>query len=102
MNSLYDFRTSINELFQFCPLPLIDNASGDSYSYEVHVYTGAKKHAGTESNVYMEVLGDADETGERRLEDGVRKVDIFAFYSKISRRYTVVGGKFPAGNLICY
>ena len=58
------------------PLPINDNGPDDKYLYEVHVFTGTKKHAETDSKVYMEMVGADEDTGTLCLEDGVRKVRI--------------------------
>ena len=38
------------------------------------MFTGTKKHAETDSKVYMEMVGADEDTGTLCLEDGVRKV----------------------------
>ena len=55
-------------------LPLADNLESDEYKYEVHVYTGTKKHSGTTSNIKFVVAGTEGDTGIRKLQDGQRKV----------------------------
>ena len=56
------------------PLPLVCNIPDDKCAYEVYVYTGSKKNAETESNVFIEVYGEDDDSGVRQLDDGTRKV----------------------------
>ena len=60
-------------LLQWSLLPLVENFSDDRHTYEVHVYTGAKAHAGTDSNVKFIVAGTKADSGIRKLDDGVRK-----------------------------
>ena len=55
-------------------LPLTDNHSDDEHHYEVHVYTGFRRNAGTDSKISMIVAGTKSDSGIRKLEDGVRKV----------------------------
>ncbi len=44
--------------------------------YEVHVYTGNKKNAGTDSNVNFVLFGTYGDTGTRCMKDGVRQVTV--------------------------
>ena len=55
-------------------LPLTDNHLDDEHHYEVHVYTGFRRNAGTDSKISMIVAGTKSDSGIRKLEDGVRKV----------------------------
>ena len=61
------------------PLPLLDNQPIHKCEYEVHVYTGSKKHSETDSHVYLHLQGELDDSGERWLEDGQRKVGMFTW-----------------------
>ena len=61
-------------LDQWGILPLTDNHSDDEHHYEVHVYTGFRRNAGTDSKISMIVAGTKSDSGIRKLEDGVRKV----------------------------
>ena len=54
--------------------PLLDNYKTDPAAYELHVYTGNKKHADTQSNISFVVWGTEGSSGIRRLRDGVREV----------------------------
>ena len=54
--------------------PLEDNLPTDSYHYQLTVYTGVKKKAGTRSRISFIMSGDNADTGVRRLYDGKRKV----------------------------
>ena len=65
-------------VFQWACLPLLDNFDNDEYEYEVHVYTGLKRHAGTKSEVYIHIFGENISTGIRHLNDGRREVNIIA------------------------
>ena len=44
--------------------------------YEVHVFTGFKKHSETESNIQIVVIGTDGDTGVLCLNDGIRKVSL--------------------------
>lgn len=63
--------------------PLEDNEPSDAYRYEITVYTGYGKKAGTTSNVSFILAGDEGESEPRLLKDPKRKtfqrrgVDIF-------------------------
>ena len=52
-----------------------DNLSSDKYHYQMTVYTGTKKQAGTTSKISFILSGDECDTGVRRLFDGKRKVN---------------------------
>ena len=75
-------------------LPLVDNFEDDRHHYELHVYTGFSKKAGTKSNINFTVYGSEGDTGERSLSDGVRQV-LLRFYQHINR----VLCHYPIGNL---
>ena len=76
--------------FQWRVLPLVDNFVHDKYKYEVHVYTGVKTNAGTDSRVKFAIVGTESDTGRRLLSDGVRKnfqngeVSSFLLHSPVS------------------
>nr|XP_047143271.1 uncharacterized protein LOC100199090 isoform X3 [Hydra vulgaris] len=53
--------------------PLLDNRDGDKYMYQIIVNTGNRKNAGTKSNIFFTVTGDANDSGVRRLKDSVRE-----------------------------
>lgn len=53
--------------------PLQDNDPKDKYIYEIVVFTGDKKSAATDSNVFFIVSGDDDETEVRTFGDQKRK-----------------------------
>ena len=74
-NDLQHFqRTSF---FQWGIMPLLDNHPDDvKHKYEVHVYTGLRSNAGTDSRIRMIVAGTESDSGVRRLEDGLRKVSV--------------------------
>ncbi|CAF0957173.1 unnamed protein product, partial [Didymodactylos carnosus] len=54
--------------------PLPDNLVADTYYYQIIVFTGLRKDAGTKSKVHFIISGDDDETGVRTLEDPHRRV----------------------------
>ena len=60
---------------QWGATPLEDNLPTDNYHYQVSVYTGLKKDAGTKSNVSFIISGEVHDTGVRRMFDGKRQVD---------------------------
>ncbi|KAK8779497.1 hypothetical protein V5799_019173 [Amblyomma americanum] len=55
-------------------LPLQDNDVKDKYIYEIIVFTGDKKGAGTDSNVFFILSGDDDETEVRTFGEQKRKI----------------------------
>ena len=58
-------------------MPLFDNYPDDvEHKYEVHVYTGLRSNAGTDSKISMVVVGTESDSGVRKLEDGLRKVRV--------------------------
>ncbi|CAF1622969.1 unnamed protein product [Adineta ricciae] len=54
--------------------PLADNDQSNQYFYEIIVFTGLRKGAGTKSNVQFVLSGDVDDTNVRTLSDPHRKV----------------------------
>ena len=61
-------------MLQWGAMPLEDNLPTDNYHYQVAVYTGVRKNAGTDSRIRFIMSGDEADTGVRRLYDGKRKV----------------------------
>ncbi|KAH9519473.1 Polycystic kidney disease protein 1-like 2 [Bulinus truncatus] len=53
--------------------PLVDNYAYESYFYLITVHTGLRKSAGTKSNVFFCLFGQDDETGVRKLSDGIKE-----------------------------
>ena len=45
--------------------------------YAVSVFTGKKRGAGTDSNVFVEVFGDQGDTGERPLKESKSNINKF-------------------------
>ncbi|RDD42008.1 Lipoxygenase homology domain-containing protein 1 [Trichoplax sp. H2] len=45
------------------------NAAPSAYVYIVHTFTGNKRGAGTDANVYAVIFGDSGDTGEKRLDN---------------------------------
>lgn len=63
---------------QWGVVPLVSNASGDSYFYQITVYTGMRKGAGTKSRIGFVLVGDYADSGVRQLTDDKNsKVRIF-------------------------
>ncbi|CAF3366379.1 unnamed protein product [Rotaria sp. Silwood1] len=54
--------------------PLPDNLINDKYYYQIIVFTGFRKDAGTKSKVHFVISGDDEETGVRTFEDPHRKI----------------------------
>jgi len=63
---------------QWTVLPLVDNYDEDEFQYLIHVHTGFKMSSGTKSKIFFRVNGTEGETGVRRMDDGVREVDMFS------------------------
>jgi len=64
---------------QWGAVPLEDNVPSDGYYYQLAVYTGVRKGAGTKSKPSFILSGDYADTGVRRLFDGKRKVRTLLF-----------------------
>ena len=47
------------------------------HTYEVHVYTGDVKSAGTDANVFLTMFGENGDTGERALSKSETHRDKF-------------------------
>ncbi|XP_070579640.1 polycystin-1-like [Ptychodera flava] len=75
--------------------PLPDNDPRDHFNYEITVFTGIKKNAGTTAKVSFILTGDEDETRPRLIADSKRKIltagGVDAF---------VMASPRPLGNLI--
>lgn len=58
-------------------LPLVDNILTDTYFYEITVFTGMRRGAGTRSNISFVLAGDNTDTGVRQLKDekGVKVIN---------------------------
>ncbi|CAM4949155.1 unnamed protein product [Rotaria socialis] len=54
--------------------PLPDNHNFDQYFYQILVFTGHRRNAGTKSRVHFIVAGDNDETQIRTFADPQRKI----------------------------
>ena len=63
-------------LDQWGAMPLEDNLPTDNYHYQIAVYTGVRKNAGTDSRIRFILSGEDSDTGVRRMFDGKRKVCI--------------------------
>ena len=63
-------------LSQWAVLPIqgMAMAADYRYMYELHVFTGFQKHAGTDSEVHMVLIGITGDTGDLLMNDGQRKV----------------------------
>ena len=54
--------------------PMGDNDRSDGYFYQIVVFTGHRKDAGTKSKVHFVLSGDDDETQVRTLADSKRSI----------------------------
>ena len=54
--------------------PLPDNVKTDPYLYQLIVFTGHRRDAGTKSKVHFVMAGDDDETRVRTLSDPQRPI----------------------------
>ncbi|GAB6020442.1 polycystic kidney disease 1-like 2 [Chamberlinius hualienensis] len=54
--------------------PLPDNLTEDKYLYEILVFTGSQRNAGTDSKVFFILSGDDDESEVRHFADDQRKI----------------------------
>ncbi|KAK7506559.1 hypothetical protein BaRGS_00002034, partial [Batillaria attramentaria] len=61
------------DLVKWGAMPLEDNLPSDNYHYQLAVYTGIRKNAGTDSHVRFILSGEDCDTGVRHLADGKRK-----------------------------
>lgn len=53
---------------------MVDNSPDANYRYRITVYTGMRRGAGTDANVFLVLYGRDGKTKPRILMDGVRKV----------------------------
>ena len=53
---------------------MVDNGKDDKYHYQILVFTGNRRNAGTKSKVHFIVAGDDDETRVRTFADPQRKI----------------------------
>jgi len=69
--------------------PLVDNQNSDRYWYQILVFTGHRKDAGTKSKVHFILAGDHGETRVRTLSDSRRDIlqrgDIDAFLMAVPK-----------------
>ncbi|CAF4233329.1 unnamed protein product, partial [Rotaria magnacalcarata] len=54
--------------------PLPDNHKFDQYFYQILVFTGHRRNAGTKSRVHFIVAGEDDETQIRTFADPQRRI----------------------------
>jgi hypothetical protein len=54
--------------------PLPDNHQADKYYYQILVFTGQRKDAGTKSKVHFILSGDKDDTPVRTFADPHRQI----------------------------
>ncbi|XP_055877063.1 polycystin family receptor for egg jelly-like [Biomphalaria glabrata] len=60
-------------MLQWGVFPLVDNYCHDTYFYLITVHTGLRRSAGTKSNVYFCLSGQDNESGIRKLSDGIKE-----------------------------
>ena len=70
-------------LEQWQCLPLTDNYPTDEHGYELHVFTGFKSHAETNSKVHFKLSGTDGSTGVRAMDDGCRQVGSMVYTSSM-------------------
>ena len=56
------------------PLPLASTSAANPSEYHVETHTGLRKGSGTQSKVYIKLVGSKSSSGTILLDDGVRKV----------------------------
>ena len=54
--------------------PLSDNIADEDYLYQITVVTGIRSKADTKSNIQFILSGENEDTGVRKLSDGVTMV----------------------------
>ena len=64
-------------MFKWEQLPLVGNELSGCYHYEMTVYTGLRRAAGTYSRVFFILGGEVASSGVRELDDGERNVSQF-------------------------
>ena len=57
-----------------------------AYVYIVHTFTGNKRGAGTDANVYAIIFGDSGDTGEKRLDNSKNNFEKGRLYTN----YTLI------------
>ena len=68
----------------------MDNFFVDHFQYELHVYTGSCRNAGTRSNVYFRIFGTNYDTGIRKMDDGTRQVGLQYLSCEIDWKFAQV------------
>ena len=63
--------------FKLIPLPLVDNNTRDEQEYSISIQVSWKTTAEMNRDIHIELYGEEGTTGQRTLDDGVRKVRIF-------------------------
>ncbi|XP_053393414.1 polycystin-1-like [Mercenaria mercenaria] len=66
---IWAWRQDKKDLQKWGVLPLCDNILTDTYFYEITVFTGLRRGAGTRSNISFVLAGDNTDTGVRQLKD---------------------------------
>ena len=61
-------------VFQWCALPLVGIENQGLFTYELLVYTGLSRRAGTLSRVFFRIGGESSTSAVRELDDGKRNV----------------------------
>ncbi|XP_078692132.1 polycystin family receptor for egg jelly-like [Branchiostoma floridae x Branchiostoma belcheri] len=67
-------RADRKDIVKWGVSPLVDNDIRHSYHYQLAVYTGMRKDAGTRSSIGFVLSSDKGDTGTRRLDDKGKKV----------------------------
>jgi hypothetical protein len=71
---IYSRSNDRKDLQKFGVTPLSDNHRNDKYYYEIIVFTGQRKDAGTKSKVHFILSGNEHETTIRTFSDPHRKI----------------------------
>lgn len=78
------------------PQPLLDNKITDTFSYEIHVFTGDKNKADTKSKIQLSCFGMENNTVNRVLESKNSKN-----FPRNSVKSFVMTCPYSLGNLLC-
>ncbi|CAF1234712.1 unnamed protein product [Adineta steineri] len=71
---IYGRRKDKKDIEKLGVTPLADNQKSDQYFYQILVFTGQRRNAGTESKVHFVLSGDVDQTNIRTFFDSHRKI----------------------------
>ncbi|CAD5117598.1 DgyrCDS6354 [Dimorphilus gyrociliatus] len=78
------------------PMPLLDDFEDDKFDYEIHIMTGNKTGAETNSQVHFTIYGTECDTGRRKLESSTVRT-----FPKASTRSFTMKTCHDLGMLVC-